>query len=241
MKFLQVCLACLGLLIAVSGENANAAFVPVGAPFNINNGAGPGGVLTVGNLQFSNFKVIITGNVPILPTTIIVQAGTEGSQYGLQLRPQNFLAMSNQFLNAVLSFEINSLAPSFLPELNAATMTLTGVSTIGTGLVTIGESLRPTTISAPVGNLSVFAAASIPVEFMHDEATFAPQPTLFVRKDILLTGGSPVFPNIGIAQLGEFFQVYNAVPEPSLAGLAILSCCGAGWIFRRRKDSAPLC
>lgn len=173
MKLHQVFLVAFGLFTAMIGSTSQAAFVPVGAPFSIVNGNGPGGSLTVGGLTFSNFQVVVTGNVPSMPSTILVQAGLDGAQYGLQLSPQNFLVLPNQFLNATLSFQINSIPPNFVTQVNGAEMTLTGVSNIGTGIVTIGESLRPTTSSAPVGNLSVFAGQGIPFQFLHDETTFA--------------------------------------------------------------------
>jgi len=242
MKLLKFFVAVLGLFLTISAQSVFAAFVPVGPQFSINNGSAPGGFLNVGNVRFSDFQVVITGTVPTLPSSLLVQAGTDGSQYGLQFNLQNFLVMPNQFLNATLSFRIDVLPP-FSPMIgvNGAEMTLTGVSFANNGLVTIGESLRPTTGSAPVANLSVFAGTGIPVSLQHDEKSFAQQTTLFVRKDILLVGGDPAPIGFSAAHLSEFFQLYDvvAIPEPSTTGLAILGTIGVGWIIRRRKTPLP--
>lgn len=239
MKFIRLCLAVVGLLWACSAESAHAAFVDVGSPYTIVDGALPGGVLTVGNVQFSNFQVKITGNVPALPSDMLVQAVTDGTQYGLYFNPQNFAVNANQYLNATLSFEIRVLAPlAPVAAVNGAAMTLTGVTSFGDAFVTIGESLRPTSNSAPVGLLSVIAGPNIAPEFAHDEVDFAAQTTLYVRKDILINGGTAPPPiNFSHAHLSEFIQLYDVItiPEPNLYGLSILGGIGSCLWLRRRN------
>lgn len=243
MKSLHVCLAILGLWLALP-NSSTAAFITTGPAVPIN--AIPGGALTVGDKQFSNFALdgfAFNGAIPPTPSQLLVQAGTDTvtGKYGLRFSMAYFVT-ANQILDAILSFQVSVIPPASPMRITGATMTLSAPSIGGPGsLITIGESIFPTSSpgAAPVANLSVSAMPGGNPADMTDSVNFLSTPlqTAYVRKDILLYGGTS-----GVTHMSEFFQLYqqtdiNAIPEPSVIGLGIVGGLGFCLLIRRRKQA----
>jgi hypothetical protein len=244
MKSLQVCWAILGLWLALP-NSSSAAFVATGPAVPIN--AIPGGALTVGDKQFSNFALdgfAFNGAIPPTPSQLLVQAGTDTvtGMYGLRFSMAYFVT-ANQILDAILSFQVSVIPPTSNMRITGTTLTLSAPSLGGPGsFITIGESVFPTssTATAPVANLSVSAMPGGNPADQSDTETFVNTPlqTAYIRKDILLYGGTS-----GVTHMSEFFQYYQQtaiipVPEPSLIGLGIIGGIGSCWMLLRRKQVA---
>jgi len=214
-----------GLLISIVVAGvASGVWVPLtGEPVPISSL--PGGILVVGDKEFSEFDVFGLGiGVPQPDAdSVLVQGGQNDAtgDYGLRL-VLDWDVGSNQGINANISFKAVIL-PQY-PEyfFNDVSMILSGASATSTGVINASESVWDAPI--PVGNLLASLSCSKQYDdgdvYLQDHAEFALVKDIWVRKDISITGGTG-----GNAHLDETFQFYSQIPEPAtvlLLGLGSL-------------------
>ncbi len=229
---------------------ATADFIPLtGDPIalDIIQGQEP---FTVGDKCFTDFEVFGSasgGAVVLSASDLYIQGGqdTGTGDYGLRFIT-SMNAGQNQTVNTNLSFRVSVGCvviqdPTFggdevlLPNpwlIKDVSMLLTGASANGSGIVNASEAV----FDGPVPGGSLLAGLSVSKQFgdggvnIYDRAEFAPVTSIWVRKDISLTGGAD---EGGAAHLSEFFQFYSQVPEP--VSLLTLTMGGVALMLKRRR------
>jgi len=233
MKNSKIILSCL--ISVVLATAASAAWVPLtGDPVSISSL--PGGSLVFGDKELSEIELFSIGTGgAIAPdaNSVFVQGGRDDAtgNYGLRFL-FSWNAGSNQTSNATLNFKVSILPGYDDYFIDDVTLAITGVSTNGTGVVSIGEEVWDvpfyTPGSFPIASLSCSKWKGSPLAYLVDHAEFAPVKKIWIySKDISITGGTN-----GLAHLSEFFQFYSQIPEP--ATIVLLGTAGI-WIFTRKK------
>ncbi len=197
-----------------------------------------GGAFVVGDKCFTDFDFFGSasgGAIAISASDIYIQGGqdTVTGDYGLRFIT-SMNAGQNQTVNTNLSFIVSVCDVDSPPHLiKDVSMLLTGASANGSGIVNASESV----FGGPVPSIDLLAGLSVSKQFgdggvnIFDHAEFSPVSSIWVRKDISLTGGTA---EDGAAHLSEFYQFYSqTVPEP--VSLLTLSMGGAAMLMRRRK------
>ena len=216
---------------------ATADFIPLtGDPIalDIIQGQEP---FTVGDKCFTDFEVFGSasgGAVVLSASDLYIQGGqdTGTGDYGLRFIT-SMNAGQNQTVNINLSFMVSICGvdspPYFIKDVS---MLLPGASANGSGIVNASESV----FDGPVPGGSLLAGLSVSKQFgdggvnIFDHAEFTPVTSIWVRKDISLTGGAD---EGGAAHLSEFFQFYSQVPEP--VSLLTLTMGGVALMLKRRR------
>jgi len=213
------------LISIVVASVASGAWVPLtGEPVPISSL--PGGVLVVGDKEFSDFDVFGFGIGVDPPTadSVLVQGGQNDAtgDYGLQFL-LDWEVISGQAINANMSFEV-----SILPEypdyfIDDVWITLGDASATGDGVISAVETIWDAAF--PNGNLLASLSTSKQQgdddAYIQDYAAFNPIKDIWVRKEISVTSGTS-----GSASLRETLQFYSQIPEPAtvlLLGLGTLA------------------
>jgi hypothetical protein len=231
MKSSRVILGCL--VIALLATAASAVWVPLtGEPVSLHSLEGKS--LLFGDKELSEidiFGIGIGGTIAPDACSVFVQGGYDDvtGDYGLRFN-LSWSAISNQTVNATLSFKI-SILPGYDEYIKDVWLDITGASANGTGGVHLGETVR----DAPFSGGNVIASLSCSKQdndggaYLLDYAEFAPLKEIWIfSKDVSITGGTS-----GAAHLSEFFQFYSQVPEP--ATITLLGLAGAIVLRRRRR------
>lgn len=218
--------AFLGCLISIIVVGvASAAWVPLtGDPVTL--GSLPGGILIVGDKEFSEFDLFgfaTGGAIPPDYDSVFIQGGVDNvtGDYGLRFTLL-LNAGPNQAANANLSFKV-SILPNYEEYfIKDVGIVVTGVSATDTGVVNLGETVWDAPI--PTGNLlaSLSCSMSTSGAVLTDYYEFNPVKEIWVYKDLSVSGGTGLY---GSAHLSEFFQFYSQIPEPAtivLLGLGAL-------------------
>jgi hypothetical protein len=215
-RFLILSLAA-GLL-ALGGLNAQAGVV--GLPTTLDNLLPAGSTAVVGDLTFSDFGYS-TSTPPPTAAQVTVKpfflppSGTPVDT-GISFSG-GFFAPPGGTADYTITYEVTSNGA----PITDAYLGITGGNNGGTGYVDVGESIT-TLLGAPVATLDAFVPG-IGIA----TATFAPETTLLVTKDIFIYGGS----------LGATVSVINqgystAIPEPT--SMALLGI-GLSGLFTLRR------
>ena len=194
--------------------------------------------IIVGDKEFADFELIGIGQGGAIapdPAAVLVQGGWDAvtGDYGLRL-VLSWGVGSGQIIDANLSFTV-AILPD-LPQwedwyIEDSGILLTGVSATGTGVVIAGETVW----DGPIPNGGVLASLSVSKQqldggaYLVDWAVFRPVKMAWVRKDILVAGGTGLG---GAAHLSEVFQFYSQVPEPTAVAIIAI---GAAVLLRRRR------
>lgn len=217
-------------------STASAAWVPLTELEPISSL--PGGVLVVGDKEFSGFEVTgIAQGGALIPNadSVLIQGGqdSETGNYGVRFR-LDWTAGSNQTINANINFQV-SILPDFDEWfIEDAVLFLAVAGATGTGVVSaseniydadfLGNSLAALSSSRETGdggvNLidsSYFQLGGQPAQVKY----------IWVRTGIIITGGTS-----GTAQLSEVFELYSQVPEPATV---LLLGLGALALLRKRR------
>ncbi len=223
------------LVIALLATAASAGWVPLtGAPNSLSSLEG--GSLVFGDKEISEFDMFgFGGGGAVDPNTdeIFVQGGQNSvtGDYGLKFN-FSWIAAPNQTVNATLSFKV-SILPGFDDYLiKDVALAITGVSTNGTGVVSVGEEVWDVPFLTPgrypIASLSCSKWKGSPLDYLVDYAEFAPVKEIWIcSKDISISGGIS-----GSAHISEFYQFYSQIPEP--ATITLLGLAGAIVLRRRR-------
>ncbi len=215
----------ISILLASS---AQAALVPISDL--------PGGVLVVGDKEFSEFNVsaIVEGGPPEPSAATVKVEGIQiGDEYGLHFRIA-MSAASDQLINANINFKITTSDPWVI---ESAKIWIPGAGATGDGLVTISENIFD---AQYFGNL------------LADELNCSREDgdggTGLLREDTLDWVGSPLdevwvytgiivrggfSPDTGTANITEVYMLYTQVPEPTTI---LLLGLGALALVRKRRQ-----
>lgn len=196
--------------------------------------------LVVGDKVFSNFDLFgfgAGGAIGPDPTVVFVQGGLDDltGDYGLRFL-LSWNAGSGQTINANINFQVAILDDPLWRDwyIKDTGLVLSGVSATASGVVNASETVWDGPI--PDGNvlasLSTSKQAGDDGTQLLDWAQFDPVKTIWVRKDISITGGTAAD---GSAHLSEMFQFYSQVPEP---GTIILITLGGAFVAMRRRRAA---
>jgi hypothetical protein len=181
-------------LLALGGLNARAGTIPI----------------TVGNLEFSDLKVLSA--TPLPADLNVTPFGSTGITFS-----GSFTAPAGTPVDYSFSYVVTALSGSITgASLSGVYDTPTGT----TGTVSVGESLLNPVTSASIGSLSI----SNPV--VSDTTSFAGVSSILVEKDISVVGGSL---GVGISIIN---QGYTVVPEPT--SMALLGI-GLSGLFTLRR------
>lgn len=206
-------------LLALGGLNARAGVV--GLPTTLNNLLPAGSTAVVGDLTFSNFGYS-TSTPPPTAAGVTVSpfflppTGPPFVETGIAFTG-GFFAPPGGTADYTITYEVTSSGA----PITDAYLGITGGNNGGTGYVDVGETITTLT-GAPVATLDAFIPGS-----GISTATFAPETSLLITKDIFIYGGS----------LGATVSVINqgfstAIPEPT--SMALLGI-GLSGLFTLRR------
>lgn len=224
----------LGAVLCLFATAAPAAIVAdFSQDYTISQVIANGG-LQVGDKLFGNFQVTTNKTVnAVAPgaSDISVRAVVVDGEYGLRFNG-GWVALSNQIADTTIKFSVTADAP-WMIESNMLKMTAFGAA--GGGVVSISENVYlqdpDVTTTDSVANKFVYYVNDTTKRLI-DVQSFSPSATIWVTKDVVVTGGTQVG---GIAHLSEFYQSFGQVPEP--ATMAMLALGGIALLRRRRSQA----
>ncbi len=219
----------LGLATVASGS-----FIPVTDPVTLDSLLQES--LSFGDKIFSDFEFSGSssgGAISPDPSGVSVVGGIddENGDYGLRFFNMPWGAGQGQTVDVHLSFKV-AVIESSESLIEDVGIWLSNPAATGSGLASISETVW----DAPAGpNTNVLGTLSVSKQqgdgdaFLSDHRVFEPVSAIWVRKDILITGGTE--PG-GSGHVSEFFEFYSQVPEPGTLSILLLTSTVA---FLRRK------
>ena len=173
--------------------------------------------INAGNLVFSDFSYLSTGDMPA-DTKINIVPYFDGTDWGIKIQGAFHDLPGGGASDALIEFKTSVNNPS----LSITKVTLAGNPAVvgGTGVLSVVETFIPENTD---DSLTIYSLVPGSSKFI-DSATFSGSgyQTLHVQKDILASSGSL---GGGVPQISFITQTYHVVPEPTslaLCGLAVL-------------------
>jgi hypothetical protein len=223
LSFLSI---AAGLFVAGIGAPDALAGSMVPLPTTLNNLTPTGVYTSVGPLTFSNFTYtassVPTGSAPS-SSTINVNPFSVSNENGFSLNG-TLSAPAGTLVDLTITYVVTAAAGQ---KIDDALLITTGGNFGGTGSYTVDETLVNASTFAPVGTLSAYTGKAV------DTTTFAPVTSIFVTKDIYLSGGSL---GVSLSAITEGFST-SAVPEPT--SIALLGIGMTGFLAFRRLFKRP--
>jgi len=198
----------------------------------------PGGVLVVGDKEFSEFEVTgLAQGGPPQPgaDTVFVQGGQDNAtgNYGLRFRLA-WDAGVDQQINAEIKFQVSILPDYEEWFINDATLFLAAAGATGTGVVNAFGNIYDADF---LGNsLAALATSSTGAGFTHliDHRQFCLQGNQVQVKDIwVYTSFTVQGGNAGTAGVHDIYELYGQIPEPATV---LLLGLGALALLRKRRQ-----
>ena len=210
----------MAVLAASSPTRASLIVVDSDTLENLTAGAS----LSARGTVFSDFMIFhssaTAGVSPINPENIVVETCEEADgSVSLHFLGFDAEAGSGQLLDLDFGFQVTSAAPIQAVE---AKFDPSKIGVSGGGVVSMSETLFDNFPGRPVGHLSISSR-----ELMQSTMIALPRNTMFVRKDLVVSGGLN-----GTAFVEDVWQ--NFVPEPSTFALCGLGAIGL--LIRRRPN-----
>ena len=213
----------ISILLASS---AQAALVPISDL--------PGGVLVVGDKEFSEFNVsaIVEGGPPEPSAATVKVEGIQiGDEYGLYFQIA-MSAASDQLISAKINFKITTSDPWVI---ESAKLWVPGAGATGDGLVTISENIFDAQYFGnqltDELNCSIEDGSTIILREEVLDWVGSPLDEVWVYTGIIVRGGYD--PGVGTANITEVYMLYTQVPEPTTI---LLLGLGALALVRKRRQ-----
>jgi hypothetical protein len=193
------------------------------------------GGIQVGDKLFTDFTVDVSDTVGVVSQglfEISVHGAEVNGDFGLVFNG-DWSAFSGQTSDSVITFKVTAGA-GYLIKDNG--LKLLGCSAENGGSIVITENVYPgdpkTTewIADKMVYYRTFTGGGSFIK-QEDHEVFTPQPSIWVVKDVGVTGGVE---EGGVAHLSQFLQTFSQVPEPATLGLLAF---GAVAILRRRRTA----
>ncbi len=207
-------------------SSAQAALVPISDL--------PGGVLVVGDKEFSEFNVsaIVEGGPPEPSAATVKVEGIQiGDEYGLYFQIA-MSAASDQLISAKINFKITTSDPWVI---ESAKLWVPGAGATGDGLVTISENIFDAQYFGnqltDELNCSIEDGSTIILREEVLDWVGSPLDEVWVYTGIIVRGGYS--PGVGTANITEVYMLYTQVPEPTTI---LLLGLGALALVRKRRQ-----
>jgi len=221
----------LGIVLLIAPTVSSAAFIPTTDLVPLDTLGGE--PLAVDGREFSNFAMdaMSSGGAPLpLPGDVYLQGGTDGDGCSTVLRflTCGWVVGPGQAVQVNVSFDVSVVAGEGC-LIDAVALDLTGFATPGSSMISAGEFVAGSPGGGALASLSASKSYGDADAYLSDSVSFAETNVIHVTKSFALVGDSR---GGGIAHLGEFYQFYRNMPEPSVL---VLSGLGAMLVCRRRR------
>ena len=188
----------------------------------------------VGDKLFSNFTFqflstdMSLGN-NVVPSDLAVSALFNQFGEGLSIQLVGFNVSNMNSQDIALTFSAQVVGTGNL--ISGLDLSVNGGTTVG-GLADVSENVYTHGIGAGnIANLAV-AITSSSASYAESVVTFAPQPIIYIEKDLGLSANAGG--GCGTAFISIVNQTFAQVPEPSTIFLLAMGITGL-WVARRRK------
>ena len=185
-----------------------------------------GGSLSVGGLTFSNFSITVTGDIDHNLADYQVLTLSDGFRIKAGIG-----VFGNQQGDVGLSYDVSAAPGS--PAVNDIRLAFNGTAEGANSGATVSEDLFGIPGGALIAAANVFAVGSGSSQKV-DTATFAPQTSFTVEKDIFVKASDPTFG--GLATISLVDQHFSLVPEPGSLVLLGGGLTGLFALGRKRKS-----
>ncbi len=199
-----------------------------------------GGIL-IGDKLFDSFSVTSSSSPNASAPTaagIEITGVDVNGDYGFKVNSL-WMASGGQWVDSTMQYHVSvspeAVAQGFTIDGNSLYTTAVGSANTTGGIASIAENLYAQYPGPGVSSLAdeTNYYISSTNKQTSDSATFAPLTSLWVVKDIGVSGGS----GPGVTHLSEFYQTFHEVPEPSTLMLSAVGIFGlAAFTWRKRRS-----
>jgi hypothetical protein len=227
MRIRWIALA-LAATLAFAGLGSPAQAGPLTLQDLINAGA-TGTDFTLANgvvINVSNVSYILSNLQPQYTapsaSNVIVTTAQQGMNYGLSFNG-GYSAYQGGSVDVALNFEVKVVSPAVKISDIAASAVLSTTGT--TGLAQLSELVKTTS------NYQLASGTMTPTASTFN-ATFMPQSSIVINKDLLLAGGSDTTSTATASNIQQLLSFSGTVPEPT--SMALLGIGMTGLLAFRR-------